>query len=86
VIMLATLGRVWVGIDERVRAGKVGSDEVWGTDAELGGWGGAGVIPSISPTCSGAAMKPSSAHSHAAGAVDWHACLRLVLVGDAGWP
>ncbi len=28
VIMLATLGRVWVGVDEREAAGKAGSAEV----------------------------------------------------------
>ncbi len=54
--------------------------------AGLGNWGGAGVIPSISPTCSGAAVEPSSAHSPAAGAVYWRAHLRIVLVGGAGWP
>jgi hypothetical protein len=86
VIMLATLGRVWVGVDERETAGKAGSDEVWGAGAELGGRGGAGEIPSISPACSGAAMEPSSARSPAAGAVDWRARLRIVLVGGAGWP
>ncbi len=37
--MLAILGRVWVGVDEREAAGKAGSDEVWGAGAELGGWG-----------------------------------------------
>jgi hypothetical protein len=57
-----------------------------GAAAEHGGWDGAGVIPSISPTCSGAAMEPSSACSQAAGAVVWRAGLRIVLVGGAGWP
>ncbi len=84
--MLATLGRIWVGVGERETAGKAGSDVVWGAGAELGGWGRAGVIPSISPTCSGTAMEPSSACSPAAGAVDWRARLRIVLVRGAGWP
>jgi hypothetical protein len=44
------------------------------------------VIPSISPTCSGAARELSSARSPAAGTVDWRAHLRVVLVGGAGWP
>jgi hypothetical protein len=65
-------------------AGKAGNVEVWGTGAELGGWGGAGVIPSISPTCSGAATELSSARCPAAGAVNWRACLRIVLLGGAG--
>ncbi len=54
--------------------------------AEHGGWKGAGVIPSISLTCSGATIEPSSARSPAAGAVDWQARLRVALVGGAGWP
>ncbi len=54
--------------------------------AGLGNWRGAEVIPSISPTCSGAAMEPSSVHSPAAGTVNWHARLCIVLVGGAGWP
>jgi hypothetical protein len=44
------------------------------------------VIPSISPTSSRAAIKPSSARSPAARAVDWRAHLRIVLVWGAGWP
>jgi hypothetical protein len=71
-MMLATLGQVWVG-DESKTAGKAGSDEVWEAGAELRGWGGAGVIPSISPTCSGAARELSSAQSLAAGAVELRA-------------
>ncbi len=85
-IMLAALRRVWVGVDEREKAGKVGRDEVWGAGAELGCWGGAVVLPSISPTCSGTAMEPSSARSPAAGAVDWRASFRIVWVRGAGWP
>jgi hypothetical protein len=86
VIMLATLGRVWVGVDEMETAGKAGTDEVWGTGAELGGLGGAGVIPSISPTCSGAAIELSSARSPAAGTVNWRASFRIVLVGGQAGP
>ncbi len=40
-----------------------------------GGWRGAGVIPSVSPTCSGAAVEPSTARSPAAGVVYCHAHL-----------
>ncbi len=72
--MLVTLGRVRVGVDEKETAGKAGSGEVWGAGAEQGGREGAGVIPSISPTCSEAAMEPSSARSPAAEAVNWRAC------------
>ncbi len=79
--MLATLGRVWVGVEERETAGKAVSVAVCETGTELGGWGGAGAIPSISPTSSGAAMEPSSARSPAAGAVDCRARLLIVLVG-----
>ncbi len=75
-----------MSVDERETAGKVGRDEVWGAGAEHGGQGRAGVIPSISPTCSGAAMELFSAHSPAAGAVDWRARLRIVWQGGAGWP
>ncbi len=52
--------------------------------ARLVDWGGAGVLLSISPTCFGAAIEPSSARSPAAGTVDWRARLRVVLVGGAG--
>jgi hypothetical protein len=55
-----------VGVDETEAAGKAGRVKVWGTGAELGGWGGARVIPSISPTCSVAATELSSARSPAA--------------------
>ncbi len=51
-----------------------------------GGWGGAGVIPSISLTCSGMAVEPSSARSPVAGAVHWRACLCIFPAGGAGWP
>jgi hypothetical protein len=84
--MLATLGRVWVSVGEKEAAEKVGSDEVCETGAELGSWWGAGAIPSISPTSSGATIEPSSARSPALGAVDWPDCLRIALVGVAGWP
>ncbi len=57
-----------------------------GAATEHGGWGGAGVIPSISFTCSGAAMKLSSLRSLAAGAVGGHASLRVIPVEGAGWP
>ncbi len=50
------------------------------------GWEGAVVIPSTLPTCSGAAMEPSSARSTAAGAVAWCVHLRIVLVGGVVWP
>jgi hypothetical protein len=53
--------------------------------ARLGDWG-AGVIPSISPTCSGVAMESFSAYFPAAGTEDWHSCLRVLLVRGAGWP
>ncbi len=86
VIMLATLGWVWVGVDERKTAGNAGSDEVWGRGAELRGWRGAAVIPSISPTCSGAAIEPSFERFPAARAVDWRACLHIVLIEGACWP
>jgi hypothetical protein len=57
-----------------------GSCWAWG----LGG--GAGVILSILPTCSGAAVEPPSVRFPGAGAVTWHACLRVVLVGGADRP
>ncbi len=44
------------------------------------------MIPSISPTCSGAAMETYSVRSPAAGPVDWCACLRIVCTGGAAWP
>ncbi len=49
--------------------------------ARLGGWEGAGLIPSIEPTSSGAATELSSASTPAAGAVDCRAGFRVVL----GW-
>ncbi len=70
-------------IEEGQKAGRVVLVRV---SAGLGNWGGAGVIHSISPTCSGAAIELSSAHSLAAGTVDWRARLCIVLVGGAGWP
>ncbi len=44
------------------------------------------MISSISSTCSGMAVKPSSARSPAAGAVHWRARFRIVRAGGAGWP
>jgi hypothetical protein len=82
---LATLRRVEddVGAREERNAGRlVGA----GAAAEHGGYGGAGVTPSISLTCSGAAMEPSFACTPAAGAVNCRACLRVVLVGGERWP
>ncbi len=84
--MLATLGRVWDGVGAMEEGEKAGRVMLVGAAARLGDWEGAGVIPSISPTCSGAAMEPSSARSPAAGTVDWRARLRVTLVGGAGWP
>ncbi len=46
--------------------------------AGLGGWEEAGQIPSIEPTCSRAAVEPSSAGSPAAEAMD-SARLRVVF-------
>jgi hypothetical protein len=66
--------------------GKAGRVMLVRATAGLGDWGRAGMIPSISPTCSGAAMELSSACSLAAGTMDWCARLRVVLVGGAGWP
>ncbi len=86
VIMLATLGRVCGSVGAREEGGNAGRLVGVGAAAEHGGCGGAGVIPSISPTCSGAAMEPSSARSPAAGAVDCRARLRVVLVGEGRWP
>ncbi len=86
VIMLATLGRVWVGVEEREAAGKAGSDEVCETGAELGGWWRASAIPSISPNSSRAAIEPSSVRSPVAGAVDWRPRLRNVLLEEQAGP
>ncbi len=55
--MLATLGRVWDGVGAMEEGEKAGRVMLVGAAARLGDWGGAGVIPSISPTCSGAAME-----------------------------
>jgi hypothetical protein len=66
--------------------GKAGRVVMVRATAGLGGWAGAGVIPSTSPTCTEAAMEPSSARSPAAGTVDWRARLPIVQVGGAGWP
>ncbi len=60
--------------------GKAGRVMLVRATAGLGGWGGAGVIPSISPTCLGA-MELSAARSPAVGTVECHALLRIVLVG-----
>jgi predicted TIM-barrel fold metal-dependent hydrolase len=57
-----------------------------GAAAQHGSCGRAGVTPSISPTCSGAAMELSSVRSHAAGVVDCHPRLHVVLVGVGRWP
>ncbi len=84
--MLATLGRVWDGVGAMEGGEKAGRMTLVGAAAGLGDWKGAKVIPSISPTCSGAAMEPSSARSPTASTVDWRACLRVVVVGGAGWP
>ncbi len=84
--MLATLGWVSGCIGARKRGGNAGRLVGVGAAAEQGVRVGAGVVPSILPTRYGAAMEPSSARSPAAGAVDWHACLCIVLVGGVGWP
>ncbi len=70
-------------MEEGEKAGRV---TLVGAAAGLGYRGGAGVIPFISHSCSGAAMETSSALSPAAGTLDWRAHLRVVLVGGAGWP
>jgi hypothetical protein len=57
-----------------------------GKAAGHGGWAGAEVIPSISPNCSGADMKMSSACSLAAGADNWLTSFHIVQVGQASWP
>jgi 6-phosphogluconate dehydrogenase len=84
--MLATLGRVWAGVGMMKEGGNAGRLVGMGVAGGHGGWGGAGVIPSILPTCSGTAVELSSARSPAAGAVHWRACLRIVHAGGAGWP
>ncbi len=84
--MLATLRRVLDSVGAREEGGDAGRLVGVGAAAEHGGCGGAGVIPSISPTCSGAAMEPFSARSPAAGAVDCRARLGVVLVGGGSWP
>jgi hypothetical protein len=76
VIMLATLGRDWDSADDIEEAEKVGKYLGVGEDVALGGWRGAGVIPSISPTSSRAAIELCSMHSPAAGAV------KLLLAAD----
>jgi hypothetical protein len=85
-MMLATLGWMRDEVEAMQEGGKTGRVVLVRAAAELGNWGGAGVIPSISPTCSRAIVELSSVHSPAAGTVDWRACLRIVLVGGAGWP
>ncbi len=84
VIMLAVLGRVryGVGIMERENAGRLVR---MGAAGGHGGWGGAGVIPSIKLTCSKTAVEPPSARSPAAGAVYWRARLRIVYPRGADW-
>jgi hypothetical protein len=84
--MLPTLGRVWDGVGIMEEGENAGMLVGMGAAGEHGGWGGAGVIPSISPTCSGTAVEPSSARSLAAGVVHWCARLRIVCAGRAGWP
>ncbi len=86
VMMLATLGRDWDRAGAMVEGGNGGRVVFVRAAAGLGGEGGAGVIPSISPSCSEAALEPSSALSPGAGAVDWRARLRVVPMGCAGWP
>ncbi len=49
----------------------------------LSGWGRAGVISSILPTCPGVAIKLSSAGFLAAIVMDWCAHLDIVMVGGA---
>ncbi len=85
--MLATLGWVCdgVGIMEE-EGGNAGRLVGMGAAGGHGGWGGAGAMPSISPTCSGTAVEPSSARSPTAGAVHWCFRLRIVRAGGAGWP
>lgn len=51
VIMLATLGHVCVGVGDNETVGNAGIKEVRAAGAWLGGWGGAGLIPSMRPTC-----------------------------------
>jgi hypothetical protein len=50
--------------------GNARRDTLWLAGARLGGWGGSGLIPSIWPTCYGAAIELSSACSPAAVTVD----------------
>ncbi len=85
-MMQATLGQVWDGVGAIEKGEKAGRVMLVGAAAGLGDWEGAGVIPSPSPTCSGAAIEPSFARSPAVGKVDWCAHLRVVLVRGAGWP
>ncbi len=48
--MLATVGRVCMGVGNN-KTGNAGIEELWAADIWLGGWGGAGLIPSMAPTC-----------------------------------
>ncbi len=47
--MLASWTWVWVSVYEREIAGEAKSNEICRAGAELGGWGGVGVISSTSP-------------------------------------
>jgi hypothetical protein len=51
VIMLATLGRVCEGVNDKEAEGKAGSGGLRAAGDGLRGWGGAGLIPSMGPTC-----------------------------------
>jgi hypothetical protein len=73
--MLATLGRVWDGVGIIEEGGNAGRLVGMGAAGGHGGWGRAGAMPSISPTCSGTAVEQSFAHSPTAGAVHW--CAQL---------
>jgi hypothetical protein len=68
------------------KGGKAGRVVLVKAAAGLGDWGGARVIPSISPSCSETAMKLSSAYSQAAATVVWRACLFIVHVVERPGP
>lgn len=70
-------------MEEREEGGKARRLVEVGAGCALGGWGGAGVLPSISPICSWAAMELSSARSPAVRAVDRRAHFCIVLAGEA---
>ncbi len=51
VIMLATLGCVSVGVEDKETGVNARSNKLWAASAGLTGWGGAGLIHSKEPTC-----------------------------------